>query len=230
MSRGAVRGFTLVEIAIALVIVGLLLGGILKAHELITGARVHRLISQQEGIKAAFFAFQDRFGALPGDYARALANIGGATQNGNGNGRVETATVPNEAVLAWEHLSQAGLLARGYIYAATESAATSPVNPYGVYPQLVFDGIYGTGTTATPSPPRHNLKTGGQVPVDIIAEVDRKIDDGLPYGGQFQFSVYQGNAPAAPAATNCVNAAAGGNPASWRVTSGESNCGAASAL
>jgi prepilin-type N-terminal cleavage/methylation domain-containing protein len=228
MTRRATRGFTLLEIAIALVIVGLLLGGILKTHELITSARVQRLISQQDGIRAAFFAFQDRFGALPGDYARALANIAGTTQNGNGNGRVETASSPNEAVLAWEHLSRAGFLTQTYTYGAPESPTTSPANPYGVFLQLVFDGIYGPGTIATPAPVRHNLKTGSQVPVDIIAEVDRKIDDGLPYGGQLQFSIYQGNAPAAPAATNCVSTP--GNPPTWRVTSGEPNCGAASVL
>ena len=65
------RGFTLIEIAIVLVIIGLLLGGVLKGQELITGARVRNLISQQDGIKAAFFGFQDRFRALPGDYAAA---------------------------------------------------------------------------------------------------------------------------------------------------------------
>ena len=53
------NGFTLIEVAIVLVIIGLLLGGILKGQELITGARVRNLISQQDGIKAAFFGFQD---------------------------------------------------------------------------------------------------------------------------------------------------------------------------
>ena len=71
------RGFTLIEIAIVLVIIGLLLGGVLKGQELITGARVRNLISQQDGIKAAFFGFQDRFRALPGDYAAATTNIAG---------------------------------------------------------------------------------------------------------------------------------------------------------
>ncbi|HVS27365.1 MAG TPA: prepilin-type N-terminal cleavage/methylation domain-containing protein, partial [Burkholderiales bacterium] len=45
-------GFTLIEIAIVLVIIGLLLGGVLKGQELITSARVRNLISQQDGIKA----------------------------------------------------------------------------------------------------------------------------------------------------------------------------------
>ena len=56
-------GFTLIEIAIVLVIIGLLVGGVLKGQELITGARVRNLISQQDGIKAAFFGFQDRYRA-----------------------------------------------------------------------------------------------------------------------------------------------------------------------
>ena len=49
------RGFTLIEIAIVLVIIGLLLGGVLKGQELITGARVRNLIGQQDGVKAAYF-------------------------------------------------------------------------------------------------------------------------------------------------------------------------------
>src|SRR6187401_2595076 len=79
-------GFTLIEIAIVLVIIGLLLGGVLKGQELITGARVRNLIQQQDGVKAAFFGFQDRYRALPGDYAAAGTNINGVTINGDGNG------------------------------------------------------------------------------------------------------------------------------------------------
>src|SRR5512147_1160175 len=84
-------GFTLIEIAIVLVIIGLLLGGVLKGQELITSARVRNLISTQDGIKAAYFGFQDRYRALPGDYpgAQAFANIPNMVDNtmgGNGDG------------------------------------------------------------------------------------------------------------------------------------------------
>jgi hypothetical protein len=233
MTRQAARGFALVEIAIALVIIGLLVGGILKGHELIAGARIHKLIAQLDGIKAAFFGFQDRFSAIPGDYDQAVMNIGGATQNGNGNGRVETAMIPNEGVLVWEHLSRAGFLTGTYTYGATESAATSPTNAYGVYLQLAFDGVYGAGTTATPSPQRHNLKTGSQIPVDMIAEMDRKIDDGAPNTGGFQFSRYQGNGAIAPTdgsttPPSCTSAT--GATGVWNVTNGSANCGGASFL
>jgi prepilin-type N-terminal cleavage/methylation domain-containing protein len=112
-------GFTLIEIAIVLVIIGLLLGGALKGQELITSARVRNLISQQEGVKAAYFGFLDRFRALPGDYDQATVNIaqvvpGACTGNGNGNGRIELGGAANENVLVWEHLSKAGFINGSY--------------------------------------------------------------------------------------------------------------------
>ena len=231
MSRSKPTGFTLVETAIVLVIIGLLLGGILRAVELIANARVRELISRQDGIKVAFHGFQERFRAMPGDYARATTNIAGTTQNGNGNGQIEDSSTPIESILVWEHLSRAGFLTGTYTYSATESAATSPDNRNGVYQQIMNDGIYGAGTTAAPSPSRHNIKSGSQIPVAIVAEMDRKTDDGAPNTGAFQFSSYRGNGAANPAMTgpnSCITGA--GSTATWAVTSGQSNCGGASLL
>lgn len=232
-------GFTLIEIAIVLVIIGLLLGGVLKGQELITSARVRNLISTQDGIKAAYFGFQDRFRALPGDYTTATTNIVGAISNGNGNGRVETGaavvagSVAEEHILVWEHLSRAGFINGTYTYAAAATAATSPTNPYGVYMDLIYDGLYGAGTAATPSAARHNIKSGAQIPVEIIVELDRKVDDGLPNTGGFQFSRYQGNAAAAPtdgaaASPACTSATTAVGV--WNATNGSTNCGGASLL
>jgi prepilin-type N-terminal cleavage/methylation domain-containing protein len=228
------RGFTLIEIAIVLVIIGLLLGGVLKGQELITSARVRNLISAQDGVKAAFFGFQDRFRAFPGDYSQATQNITNVLPsspcnggNGNGNGVID-ATGGSESVLAWEHLSKSGFITGSYTCETMESLNTTPTNPYNVFLQLVFDGVYGqAGTSAQ----RHNLKTGAQIPVEIIAEVDRKIDDGRPFSGSFQFSSYRGNAANAPqvggaAAPSCANTAAAPQGA-WNSTAGESNCGGA---
>jgi prepilin-type N-terminal cleavage/methylation domain-containing protein len=230
-------GFTLIEIAIVLVIIGLLLGGVLKGQELITSARVRNLISVQDGIKAAFFGFQDRFRALPGDYTLATTNINGATVNGNGNGRVESAgtcgaiagCVAYETTGLWDQLSHAGFINGTYTAgSATQSDANSPKNPYGIYLQLIYDGTYGiTSGGAT----KHNLKTGGQIPVEIIAEVDRKVDDGSPYTGGFQFSAYVGNAATAPTEGSVTSpACTSGNTtaATWNATNGSTNCGGAS--
>lgn len=229
-------GFTLIEIAIVLVIIGLLLGGVLKGQELITSARVRNLISQQDGVKAAFFGFQDRFRSFPGDYTAAvtnIANVSVAACNagiGNGNGRIEAGT---EARLAWEHLSKAGFITGTYTCAAADGPTTTPVNPYGIYLEIVYDGLYGAGTVAVPLAARHNVKTGAQVPVDIISEMDRKIDDGAPNTGGFQFSRYIGNAAAAPtdgaaAAPACTSALTAAGV--WNTTNGSTNCGGASLI
>jgi prepilin-type N-terminal cleavage/methylation domain-containing protein len=229
-------GFTLIEIAIVLVIIGLLLGGVLKGQELITGARVRNLISQQNGVKAAFFGFQDRYRALPGDYASASTNINCPSPgclDGNGNGRIESPNTPAgvfEDIQAWSHLTGAGFLNGSFVAGSGVVAptdTTSPKNPYSVYMQIVYDGVYGNGTTSTPQPSRHNVKTGGQIPVEIMAEVDRKIDDGQPLSGAFQFSTYAPTGFIAPAIGNCVSAV----PATpWKLSAGETNCGAASLL
>jgi prepilin-type N-terminal cleavage/methylation domain-containing protein len=229
-ARTRTTGFTLVEVAIVLVILGLLLGGILKGQELVTNARVRELISHQENVKAAFFGFQDRYRALPGDFRNAVGTIVGATQNGNGNGRIEGDVTPNEAILAWEHMSRAGFLHATYTYNATPSNATNPVNRYGVYLEIIYDGNYGAGSPGTPSPLRHNIKTGSQIPVDIVAIVDRKTDDGMPNSGVFQFSRYQGNGASSPtdgtpAAPSCTSSTA--LDAVWNTVNGSTNCGGA---
>jgi prepilin-type N-terminal cleavage/methylation domain-containing protein len=216
-------GFTLIEIAIVLVIIGLLLGGVLKGQELITSARVRNLIAQQDGIKAAYFGFLDRYRALPGDYAAASSNIKGVATNGDGDGQIETGS---ESVLAWDHLSKAGFINGSYIYAdATPDDTDTPKNPYAGFLQLIYDANYGIETAGSD---RHNLKTGNQIPVAILAEVDRKIDDGLPYSGAFQFSDYAGPGGTAPTAANCVVAAAPPIPAQWNIAGESNNCGGAS--
>ena len=224
--RTPARGFTLIEIAIVLVIIGLLLSGVLKGEELIRAARVRNLISEEQGIKAAFYGFQDRFHALPGDYASASSNIncGAATcVDGDGNGRIEAPNAGgmHEEIMVWTHLTAAGFLNGSYTATAADVAPTdanNPKNPYGVYLQLAYDNNYGSGTVTS----RHNLKTGGQIPVELIAEVDRKIDDGNPYSGGFQFSPYAPPAGVAPNAATCISGT------SWNIAGEDANCAAAS--
>ena len=86
-------GFTLIEIAIVLVIIGLLLGGVLKGQELINTARVRALNNNVDGITAAWFSFQDRYRGFPGDYSQAAVNLPGvatADALNVGNGLVDT--------------------------------------------------------------------------------------------------------------------------------------------
>ena len=73
------RGFTLIEIAIVLVIIGLLLGGVLKGQELIDSAKVKNLATDYKNIPIFIYGYQDKFKALPGDDANVTAHLSGAT-------------------------------------------------------------------------------------------------------------------------------------------------------
>lgn len=79
-------GFTLVEIAIVLVIIGLLLGGILKGQEMIAQAKIKNIINDLNGVMAAMNSYQDRYKALPGDDKGANARWTLTNEQGDGNG------------------------------------------------------------------------------------------------------------------------------------------------
>jgi len=82
------RGFTLIEMSIVLVIIGLIVGGILKGQELIESARQKNMASLYDQVKASQNTFLDRYRALPGDYTRSETAINENVANGDGNGYV----------------------------------------------------------------------------------------------------------------------------------------------
>ncbi len=214
------KGFTLVEIAIVLVIIGLLLGGILKGQEMITNAKVRNLADQGSAIKAAFFGFQDRYRAIPGDFASASTTIPGVTGgagggNGNGNGRVDT---NNERGLFWLHLAASGFLTGSFDGQAQANnlscpATRCPTNAYGA-PLLFSWGSAASGTAQQ----AHELRTGRAIPVNVLAELDRKVDDGSPRSGAFQNDQQANNA-------NCATGS--GTTSTYQLTASdpESDCG-----
>src|SRR6266704_57230 len=109
------QGFTLVEIAIVLVIIGLLLGGILKGQEMITQAKIKNVVADFSGISAAYYGYQDRYRAIPGDDPNADTRWSGATvstgaEKGNGriSGKYNSTTDTDESRMWWDHLRRAG--------------------------------------------------------------------------------------------------------------------------
>lgn len=112
-------GFTLVELAVVMIIIGLLIGGVLKGQELINNAQVTSTVAQLKGIEAATSTFRDTYSGLPGDIltpGTRLPNCtatGGCSSPGNGNGRLETtpaAAPTGEAARYFVHLNAADLL------------------------------------------------------------------------------------------------------------------------
>jgi prepilin-type N-terminal cleavage/methylation domain-containing protein len=127
--RTAIRGFTLIELSIALVIIGLLTGGILVGQELIEQSKIRVIMNEKIKIESAVMAFRDKYGGVPGDLTNATTFWGAqadcsyygtpdgtaATCNGDGNGQIQTSsgtTTPadREENLLWQHLSDAGMI------------------------------------------------------------------------------------------------------------------------
>lgn len=130
-SRRKQAGFTLVEIAIVLVIIGLLLGGVLKGQELINSAKVKNMINDFRSVSTFVYSYQDRFRALPGDDGAASTHVNGgvnatthATGGANGDGRIngnwDSTTATEESYLFWNHVRLAGLAAGNPTVSATD--------------------------------------------------------------------------------------------------------------
>jgi prepilin-type N-terminal cleavage/methylation domain-containing protein len=120
--KSAQAGFTLVELAIVMIIIGLLITGVLKGQQLITNAQITSTVAQIKAIDAATTSFRDQYNATPGDMLTPNARIancpaaGACGLPGNGDGRVGTASILFTAVPAteqisyWAQLNSAGLL------------------------------------------------------------------------------------------------------------------------
>lgn len=127
-NRSRQSGFTLVEIAIVLVIIGLLLGGVLKGQELIENSRIKSIVNDMKAIQAAYNGYIDRYKALPGDElaatmtARGWAGGAGAAVAGNGVLAItvaQTFTNGGDQAAFWRALRGSGLISGDPAAAAT---------------------------------------------------------------------------------------------------------------
>jgi prepilin-type N-terminal cleavage/methylation domain-containing protein len=228
------RGFTLVEIAIVLVIIGLLLGGILKGQELITSARVRNIADQNSGIQAAYYGFIDRYRQVPGDWPKdaAAQAIPGVTSGGNGNGRLDKSSTEWEEPLAlWEQLAKAGFIQGNYTGGtATPSSADTDKAPRNAFNGLMV--LYRTTDylpgpdESTPPAERLNLVLGKGIPVNVMRELDVKVDDGLPSTGVLRQAATSSAAlgDAGMSSTTCVDSSK--TPPIWDIAANEQLCNA----
>jgi prepilin-type N-terminal cleavage/methylation domain-containing protein len=108
------KGFTLIELAIVLVIIGLLLGGVLRGQALIDSAKVKNLAADFRNVPVYVYGYQDKFKAIPGDDAHAADHLTGATNStGTATGQIEgvwdSNTTTDDSILFWQHARLAGL-------------------------------------------------------------------------------------------------------------------------
>lgn len=198
-------GFTLVEIAIVLVIIGLLLGGVLKGQEMIDNARIKNASADMNGISAAYNSYVDRFRRMPGDDG-PLATLnarGGSwasvTVGGNNNGVVNITAgqvfgAGGEAVPFWQSLKAAGFISGNVADAGVPAL-----------PRNAFNGLTGVGIGVTPAAGAAALSVCiSQVPGKAARAIDTQFDDGVPNRGSVLATlgaVGVNTAPGAAAAT-----------------------------
>lgn len=180
------RGFTLVEVALVLVIVALLIGGILKGWQMVQSSRVRDLAATTTSVQSAYFAFYDRYGHVAGDWnaADAGAAIGvPVTGGGDDSGHLDTppATPWTESNAFWEQLAKAGFIRGTYPGTAAEPTLDNDLTPLNIYNRPIIIGR--TPDFEGAAGPRRHVIVGRGAPVGAMRELDLKIDDGKPHEG-----------------------------------------------
>lgn len=99
--------FSLIELAIGIVIIGIILSFALKGHEVYEEAKLHSIMSQVSQFRLAHFNFFERYGALPGDFNQAKELIDTRLNNGDGDGIISKG---HDSANYWKHLSMANVL------------------------------------------------------------------------------------------------------------------------
>ena len=196
-------GFTLVEIAIVLVIIGLLLGGVLKGQELINSAKVKNFINDFKTIPLFIYGYQDKYKALPGDDNAYAAHLGAsatlaATAGTRGNGRIEgnynSTTGTDESVVFWQHVRLANLA----------SGSTDFTTPSAVLPTNADGGRIGIQSTAPISGMTGSYFVCSEgIQGRFAKQIDITMDDGNTATGSVQVATgpYGGTALTAVATT-----------------------------
>lgn len=183
-------GFTLVEIAIVLVIIGLLLGGVLKGQELINSAKVKNFATDFRTIPLYIYGYQDKYKALPGDDRGASTRVAGAvdaTTGTPGNGVIEGAwnssTRTDESYLFWQHVRLAGL-----------AAGPTDINSADYMPKNADGNII--GITSGVTPPITGLRgtyivCSQGILGKFAKQLDVTLDDGNTASGSLQVMANQ---------------------------------------
>ncbi len=213
------QGFSLVELSIVLVILGLLTGGILAGQSLIRAAELRSVSNEFQRYVAATNSFRDKYFALPGDMNNAQAVWGAAnTNNGNNDGVINTgaaASVTGEQFEFWNQLARAGLIEGTYSGLAGATNAFDGVIGTNVPKSKMgnagwgvqnismtgnanfFTNDYGNAFTFG-SQSSGGVPQGANLKPEEAWNIDTKMDDGLPGSGKI-WGIYWNNACATAA-------------------------------
>jgi prepilin-type N-terminal cleavage/methylation domain-containing protein len=198
MKKQVQRGFTLVEIAIVLVIIGLLIGGVLRGQELLNSARYKALPGDMSSAQALLVNSSTAPAAVPSD-GNVLYGDSPAFFNNLAQAGFISCTPCSSTTIVTPGIT--GAVAT-YAVPTGLSSTNTMVNVYGQPLVFLFNTGAGGGTAVTGSSTAGSisfmgaateitkplLTTGGQIASNMLAEMDRKADDGNPAGGSFRYT------------------------------------------
>ena len=196
-------GFTLVEISIVMIIIGLLIGGTFGGMKLIENMQVNKTVQDLKAIESAALTFKDTYGRLPGDIRNPASRLPNCTvapcsTGGNGdrvldNGLAANAAIgaTNERFTFWSHLQAADLLSIGTKNVADLNFGEGqPDNPieggYRVFHRTEAGcAVQFDRTNIALTRDASGIFTNTGMRCALFQPVDRKMDDGMPRTGAF---------------------------------------------
>ena len=178
-------GFTLIELSIALVIIGLILSMIvIKSGVLVGDTKTTSTITLIKDLSGAVIDFKSRYHYLPGDLPKASDDISGVTigsacDSGNGNGLIDDPT--NEIPCVAEHLVLAGLI-KGNTTGIFSPFDNNQTNPDVFVMSASKSKVNVAATNAFPSSVLNVIEISN-IPCDAAYAIDSKIDNGVTTSG-----------------------------------------------
>lgn len=192
MRQNQQRGFTLIELSIVLVVIGLIIGSVLVAVNIINNAKITNTINLIQSVQSAISTYNQNYGALPGDDTQAVARFSskGVANNGGGNGVIGAATLSAtfaggapaadgngayESAMLWAHLRAAGLV-RG-----DGANVVPPGNPYGGVIGVQNGAFTTNGITLGT-----NVLCVNNIRGEDAIIIDQRLDDGVATTGNIR--------------------------------------------
>lgn len=203
IGKDSSAGFSLVELAISVTIIGILIAAVVKGNDVLENARVATTVSTVKGYQVSADSFKELYGAYPGDVADTVPGCNTTCAAGDADGEIEAEDGRNpdwdfdigeddEAVQFWKHLAAAEMISDVRVTAEVDDVdemafgVTHPKSSFGGGFDVFYDSNFQPDGVSINQVGHFMRLSGGAPPLKPLtaSAIDRKMDDGYPYTGK----------------------------------------------